>query len=69
MQFIPRHAGRLCFFAAQQQHSYPSTFHFVRCPPCLNVNFPGRWIGRRGLTAWHSRSPYLTPLDIFLWVM
>jgi hypothetical protein len=25
------------------------------------------WIGRRGLIAWPLRSPYLTPLDFFLW--
>lgn len=34
----------------------------------LNVNFPGRWIGRGSPTlAWPARSPDLTPLDFYLW--
>jgi hypothetical protein len=34
---------------------------------CLNVNFPGRWIGRGLPIAWPLRSPDLTHLDFFLW--
>ena len=33
----------------------------------LNLNFEGRWIGRRGAIEWPSRSPDLTPPDFFLW--
>ena len=33
----------------------------------LDVEFPGRWIGRRGPIEWPARSPDLTPLDFFLW--
>jgi hypothetical protein len=33
---------------------------------CLNVNFPGRWIGRGGPIAWPPRSPDLTPLNFSL---
>jgi len=30
----------------------------------LDETFPGRWVGRRGPTAWPPRSPDLTPLDV-----
>lgn len=33
----------------------------------LDVQFPRRWIGRRGEIEWPARSPDLTPLDYFLW--
>jgi hypothetical protein len=33
----------------------------------LNQHFPDRWIGRGGPVAWPARSPYLSPLDYFLW--
>lgn len=33
----------------------------------LNLNFPGRWIGRGGVIDWPPRSPDLTPLDFFYW--
>jgi hypothetical protein len=33
----------------------------------LNVNFPGRWIGRGGANVWPPRSPDLTHLDFSLW--
>ena len=38
----------------------------------LNVNLPGRWIGRAGnddsvLLKWPTRSPDFTPCDFFLW--
>jgi hypothetical protein len=42
--------------------------HFVHIVhDYLNVNFPGRWVGRGGPIAWPPRSPDLTPLDVFLW--
>ena len=33
----------------------------------LNVQFPGRWMGRRGSHEWPARSPDLTPSYFFLW--
>ena len=33
----------------------------------LNVTYPNRWIGGGGPVPWPARSPYLTPLDYFLW--
>lgn len=33
----------------------------------LNLQFPGRWIGRYGPIHWPARSPDLTPMDFFLW--
>ena len=33
----------------------------------LNDRFPDAWIGRGGPIPWPSRSPYLSPLDYFLW--
>jgi len=33
----------------------------------LNETFPDRWIGTDGPTPWPPRSPYITPLDFFLW--
>lgn len=33
----------------------------------LDNEFPGRWIGNRGVVEWPARSPDLTPLDFFLW--
>jgi transposase len=33
----------------------------------LNVQFPDRWIGRRGAVEWPARSPDLNPCDFYLW--
>ena len=33
----------------------------------LNESFPNRWLGRGGPVTWPPRSPYLTPLDFYLW--
>ena len=33
----------------------------------LTATFGARWIGRGGPTAWPTRSPDLTCLDLFLW--
>jgi len=33
----------------------------------LNERFPDAWIRRVGPIPWSSRSPYLSPLDFFLW--
>ena len=33
----------------------------------LNVNFPYKWIGRRGPVEWAPRSPDLNPLDFAFW--
>ena len=33
----------------------------------LDMEYPGRWIGRGGPVLWPPRSPDLTPLDFFLW--
>lgn len=33
----------------------------------LNVNYPGRWIGRGGPFSWPPRSPDLSCLDFYLW--
>ena len=33
----------------------------------LDATFRNRWIGRDGPTPWPPRSPYITPLDFFLW--
>lgn len=42
--------------------------HFSRAVrDWLNLNYPGRWIGRGGHVAWPPRSCDLTPLDFFLW--
>jgi hypothetical protein len=35
----------------------------------LGETFPGRWVGRGGPTVWPPRSPDLTPLDIFAWML
>ena len=35
----------------------------------LNDVFDERWIGRGGPISWAPRSPDLTPLDFFLWVI
>lgn len=35
----------------------------------LDAVFIDQWIGRRGPIEWPARSPDLTPLDYFLWVM
>jgi hypothetical protein len=44
------------------------TNHFGRAvTEVLNEDYEGRWIGRCGPEAWRARSPYLTPLDFFLW--
>lgn len=32
-----------------------------------DIVFPNQWIGRRGFIEWPARSPYLSPLDYFLW--
>ncbi|GFW49593.1 uncharacterized protein TNCV_2843741 [Trichonephila clavipes] len=33
----------------------------------LDMEYPGRWIGRQGSISWPERSPYLTPIDFFYW--
>ena len=33
----------------------------------LNDKFLERWIGKGGSAAWPPRSPYINPLDFFLW--
>lgn len=33
----------------------------------LNINYPGKWLGRGGPGRWPARSPDLTPMDFFLW--
>jgi len=33
----------------------------------LNDHFPGKWIGRNGPVAWPPSSPYLNPIDFYLW--
>ncbi|CAK1581022.1 unnamed protein product [Parnassius mnemosyne] len=33
----------------------------------LNDNYRDKWIDRQGPIRWPARSPYLTPLDYFLW--
>jgi hypothetical protein len=33
----------------------------------LYRQLPERWSGRGGSTSWTPRSPYLTPLEFFLW--
>ena len=50
-----------------QQDGAPPHFG-IHVREFLNVEFPNRWIGRRGsLMEWAPRSPDLTPLDFFLW--
>jgi hypothetical protein len=49
-----------------QRDGVPVHFaHTVR--DCLNVNFPGSWIGRGGPITWPPCSPDLTPLNFLLW--
>ena len=40
---------------------------FSRCSSSTDEMFPNRWIGRSSREAWPARSPYITPLDFFLW--
>lgn len=58
---------KIIFFISRfQQDGAPP--HFQRAVrACLEVNFPGMWIGRRGTIEWPARSPDMTPLDFFLW--
>ena len=44
------------------QDGAPPHFAIVVCE-WLNVQFPGKWIGCRGLQEWTARSPDLTPCD------
>jgi hypothetical protein len=79
MLFIPGHVGKSYPFAAQrQQHQLNNNKRLIltgQCAcsfcshfPLLNVNIPGRSIGREYPVAWPPRSPGLTPLDFFfLW--
>ena len=42
--------------------------HFARCVrDYLDLTFPGRWIGRRGVIDWPARSPDLTVMDFSIW--
>lgn len=42
--------------------------HFARAVrEALNMEYPGRWIGRGGARAWPPRSPDITPMDFYLW--
>lgn len=49
----------------QQDGAPPHNTRAVR--EFLNREFPGRWIGNRGVIEWPARSPDLSPLDFFLW--
>jgi hypothetical protein len=49
----------------QQDEAPPHFGHNVRHH--LDREMTGRWIGKGGPIAWPTRSPDLTPLDIFLW--
>jgi hypothetical protein len=49
-----------------EQDGAPPHFH-RNVTTFLDETFPGRWVGRRGPTAWPPRSPDLTPLDFFAW--
>jgi hypothetical protein len=49
-----------------EQDGAPPHFH-RNVTTFLDETFPGRWVGRRGPTAWPPRSPDLTPLDFFTW--
>jgi hypothetical protein len=44
----------------------PVHFAHIICG-CLNVNFPGRCLGRGGPVAWPPHSRDFMPLDVFLW--
>ena len=57
-------------FIIQQDGALPHYHLDVRAH--LNINLPGRWIGRAShndspLLPWPPRSPDLTPCDFFLW--
>jgi hypothetical protein len=76
MQFIRRHAGKLCSSVVQQQQQkqkqpYSSSglcaLSFCSPSALFEREYPSRWIGKGGPTAWTPRSPYLTPSDYFLW--
>lgn len=42
--------------------------HYGRGPRrWLDINFPGRWIGRGGPVEWPARSPDLNVMDYFIW--
>lgn len=49
-----------------QQDGAPPHFH-RQVRASLDRQFPGRWIGRRGVIEWPARSPDMTPMDFFLW--
>lgn len=52
-------------FLFQQDGAPP---HYARCVrEWLDINFHGRWIGRRGPIDWPARSPDLSPMDFFVW--
>lgn len=49
-----------------QQDGCPAHFRLI-VRQHLDVQFPGRWIGRGSRTSWPARSPDLTPLDFYVW--
>ncbi|GBL92675.1 hypothetical protein AVEN_119075-1 [Araneus ventricosus] len=51
----------------QQDGAPPHYGNIVR--EFLDTTFPQRWIGRGAVMAWPPRSPDITPLDFYLWVM
>jgi transposase len=62
---IPLGMAERCYF---QQDGAPA--HYARpVKDFLDMQFPGRWIGRGGPIDWPPYSPDLTPLDFWLWGM
>ncbi|GBN84190.1 hypothetical protein AVEN_229214-1 [Araneus ventricosus] len=49
------------------QHNGAPAHFCVPVRGWLDMEYPGRWIGRGGPVLWPPRSPDLTPLDFFLW--
>jgi len=49
------------------QHDGAQPHYTRRVREFLNESFPNRWLGRGGPIPWPTRSPYLTPLDYYLW--
>ena len=55
----------MCSITFQQDRAPP---HFaIDVRQYLDHQFPHKWIGRGNAIRWASRSPDLTPLDLFLW--
>ena len=60
-----QHDGILGTVVYQQDGAPPHFALPVR--EYLNRTFPNRWTGRGSARLWAARSPYLTPMDFFLW--